>query len=505
MCKGQSYWTYTLNGKDDEDYFSHFYYRGGRYLKVQLFPAAGDRYLPTVESIEGDTIHADAPAVGQFSCSNDLYNKIHTLIHWAQMNNMVSVMTDCPTREKLGWLEEDHLNGPALRYNFDLSTLLTKMVGDMADSQRPSGLVPSTCPDYPQWADTDKFANPPEWGSACLIVPWQQYQFDGDVDLLRRYYDTMKAYVGFLSSKANDNMVNFGLGDWYDNLGLGPAKLTPVALTATAFYYEDASILSQTATLLGKTDDAAQYQQLAGQILASFNQKFFNASENTYATGSQASNAVPLALGMVDPSARDAVLDNLTKDFQAKQTTVGEVCLEFLLHALAEGGHSDLIYSTYLSETSGYGLQIKLGKTSLTEGWNGVESQDHFMFGQLDEWFFSHLAGIQDDPDGPGFRKIIIQPTVVGDLTEVKASYDSICGKIVSEWKRVGPNLTLHVVIPPNTTATIYVPATGPDLVTESGSRPITPASGVKFVKMGEGAAIYRVGSGDYTFGSSLP
>jgi hypothetical protein len=314
----------------------------------------------------------------------------------------------------------------------------------------------------------------------------------------------MKAYVGFLSSKANDNIVNFGLGDWYDNHGLGPATLTPVALTATAFYYEDAWILSQAATLLGKTDDAAQYQQLAGQILASFNQKFFNASENTYATGSQASNAVPLALGMVDPSARDAVLDNLAKDFQAKQTTVGEVCLESLLKVLAEGGHSDLIYSTYLSDTSGYGLQIKLGKTSLTEGWNGGESQDHFMFGQLDEWFFSHLAGIQDDPDGPGFRKIIIQPTVVGDLTEVKASYDSICGKIVSEWKRVGKKLTLHVVIPPNTTATIEVPATGAESVTEGLSH-AAQAAGVKFVKMGDGAAIYQVGSGDYTFGSALP
>jgi len=420
------------------------------------------------------------------------------------MNNMVSVMTDCPTREKLGWLEEDHLNGPALRYNFDLSTLLTKMVDDMADSQRLSGMVPSTCPDYPRWAETNKFANPPEWGSACIFVPWQQYQFDGDVDLLRRNYDTMKGYVGFLSSKANDNIVNFGLGDWYDNLGIGPATLTPIALTATAFYYEDTKILSQVATLLGKTDDAAQYQQLAGQILASFNQKFFNAAANSYATCSQASNAVPLALNMVDPSARAAVLDNLTKDFLSKQTTVGEVCLEFLLKALAEGGHSDLLYATYASDQSGYGLQVKLGKTSLTEGWNGGMSQDHFMFGQLNEWLFSHLAGIQGDPEGPGFRKIIIRPSVVGDLTEVKAGYDSIQGKIVSEWMRNGSRLTLHVIIPPNTMATIYVPATSADSVTEGGG-PAVQGSGIKFLKMGNGAAIYQVGSGDYTFGSSLP
>ncbi len=504
MCKGQSYWTYTLSGKDEEDYFSHFYYRGGRYLKVDLRPAANGQDLPTVESIEGATIHADAPAVGQFSCSNDLYNKIYTLIRWAQMNNMVSVMTDCPTREKLGWLEEDHLNGPALRYNFDLSTLLTKMVCDMADSQRPSGMVPSTCPDYPQWPESNRFANPPEWGSACLIVPWQQYQCDGDIDLLNRHYDTMKAYVGFLSSKAQDNIVNFGLGDWYDNLGTGPATLTPIALTATAFYYRDTLILSRVAALLGKNDDAAQDRELADRIRASFNQKFFDSATNSYATGSQASNAVPLAFNLVDPAARTAVLENLSNDFQAKQTTVGEVCLEFLLQAMAEGGHSDLLYTTYASDQSGYGLQVKLGKTSLTEGWNGSESQDHFMFGQLNEWFFAHLAGIQCDPDGPGFKKIVIQPAVVGDLTEVKASYDSIGGKIVSEWKRDGSSLTLHVVIPPNTTATIDVPTGSADSVTEGNGR-AAQATGVTFVKQGDGAAIYQVGSGDYTFGSSLP
>jgi hypothetical protein len=390
------------------------------------------------------------------------------------------VLTDCPTREKLGWLEEDHLNGPALRYNFDVAAVMTKMTRDMADSQRGTGMVPSTCPDYFRLGDANKFANPPEWGSACIIVPWQQYQFDGDTELCGRYYETMKKYLDYLSARANGDIVNFGLGDWYDDLGFGAAKLTPIALTATAFYYEDASIMSSIAALLGKTDDAATYKKLADGILAAFTQKFFNAASDSYATNSQASNAVPLALHMVEPADRAGVLENLMEDFEAKQTTVGEVCLEFLLEALAESGHSDLIYNAYLSQTSGYGLQVKLGKTSLTEGWNGGESQDHFMFGELSEWMFSHLAGIQCDPAGPGFRKIVIRPAVVGDLTEVRGSYDSISGKIVSEWERSGPGVRLHVVIPPNTTATIYV-----------------PGENVKSPR--------QVGSGNYTFNSSLP
>ena len=480
MCRGNSFWTYTLSGKGDESYFSHFYYRGGRYLKVELRTAPGSQELPTLESIEGDTIRADAPAAGQFSCSNELYNKIYSLIRWAQMNNMMSVLTDCPTREKLGWLEEDHLNGPALRYNFDLSTLLTKMVCDMADSQCPSGLVPSTCPNYLRLPEKNRFANPPEWGSACIIVPWQQYQFDGDTGIFRDHYDTMTRYLAFLKASAIGNIVNFGLGDWYDNLGFGAATLTPIALTATAFYYEDACMMSQIAAILGKTGDASDYKSLAAQILDSFNRKFFNVETNSFATGSQASNAVPLAMHMIEPAGRPAVLENLVSDFVQKQTTVGEVCLEFLINALAEGGRSDLIYKAFSSGTAGYGLQVKLGKTSLTEGWNGGASQDHFMFGQLNEWLFSHLAGIQCDPEGPGFHKIVIEPSVVGGLTHVKASYDSISGRIVSEWRRVGSMVILHVVIPPNTTATIHLRGVGP-----------TPT-------------IQDVGSGDYTFSSSF-
>ncbi len=482
MCGGNSYWTYTLNGAGDETYLSHFYYRGGRYLKVERQPAPDSDVLPVVESVAGDVIRADAPSVGQFSCSNERYNKVFSLVRWAQMNNMVSVMTDCPTREKLGWLEEDHLNGPALRYNFDMSTMMSKMVSDMADSQRDNGLVPSTCPDLPRW-DEGAFTNPPEWGSACIAVPWQQYQFEGDLELLRRHYSTMKRYVDYLSAKSNGQIVSFGLGDWYDNHGFGAATLTPIGITATAFYYYDSETLAKIAKLLGKTDDAARYEQQAGAILAAYNQRFFNASTNNYATGSQASNAFPLAMGIVPSANRPAVLENLAKDLQSKGPTAGEVRFKYLLQSLADGGHSELLYTTFNTDTQGYGLQVKQGKTSLTEGWNGGASQDHFMFGQINEWFYRSLAGIQADPDRPGFQKIIIKPALVSDLNWVKARYDSIQGTIVSEWTRSGSAVTLHVVIPANTTGTVYVPADDPHSVRESG-KPITQGSGIKFLRM---------------------
>jgi hypothetical protein len=501
LCDGNSYWTYTLNGDGDETYRSRFYYRGGRYLRVELKPLDGSQELPEVETIQGNIIRADSPSVGEFSCSNDMYSKVFTLIRWAQMNNMVSIMTDCPTREKLGWLEEDHLNGPALRYNFDMAALFNKMVNDMFDAQRANGLVPSLVPNYYNW-DEGKFTTPIEWGSSCIIVPWQQYQFDGDIGLLRQRYEAMKNYIAYVDRRADNNIVSFGLGDWYDNHSEGEPTLTPVGLTDTAFYYNDYRILTQVAQLLGNTDEATTFAAQAEQIKTAFNAKFFNAATNNYAAGAQGSNCLPLAMGIVEPENRQAVFDNLVKDVEAKGTTTGEVSFEYLLRALAEGGRSDLIYSTYSTDTQGYGLQVKLGKTSLTEGWNGGASQDHFMFGQINEWFYRELAGIQLDPAGPGFKKIIIKPTLVGDLTWLKASYDSICGTIVSNWTHAPTGLTLNITIPIGSTAIVYVPAADANLVKEGGVA-ASAAPGVKYLRVENGAAVYAVGSGSYAFSSA--
>ena len=210
--------------------------------------------------------------MGEFECSNPLFNRIRALVRWAQRSNMMSVMTDCPHREKLGWLEEDHLNGPSLRYEFDLAQLFTKLMNDMADSQRANGLVPDIAPEYVQFSGG--FVDSPEWGSAYLLVPWQQYEFTGDRELLRRHYDGMKRYVAYLGSRATNHIVSHGLGDWYD---IGPkppgvAQLTPIALTATAFYYYDAAVLARTAAMLGNGKDAKQYAALAAEIRAAFNE-----------------------------------------------------------------------------------------------------------------------------------------------------------------------------------------------------------------------------------------
>jgi len=511
---GGAWWQYTLAGRGEEAYFPFFFYHGCRYLQVELAPASDGAELPVVKSLEGIVVHSASAPVGKFECSNTLFNRIHTLIRWAQRANLVSVVTDCPHRERLGWLEQYHLNGPSLRYEFDLAQLFAKGMNDMADSQLANGLVPDIAPEYVVF--DGGFRDSPEWGSAFVIVPWQQYEWTGDTELLRRYYDAMKRYVAYLGSKAKENIVSHGLGDWYD-LGPNPpgeAQLTPKALTATAFYYYDTWILAQTAALLGKTDDAKTFGKLAAEIRAAFNQTFFKSDTGSYATGSQCANAMPLVLGMAEPARRAAVLEAIVKDVQRRGNalTAGDVGYRYLLRALAEGGRSDAILTmNNQSDKPGYGYQLQHGATSLTEAWDAGRgsSQNHFMLGHIIEWFYHDLAGI--GTDGPGYKRILIKPAVFAashgadqsSVSWVRAAYESVHGRIVVSWKRDGDRFELAVTIPANTIATVHLPAKDATGVTESG-RSLARTTGVTLLRQEEGRAVLSVESGSYKFVSPV-
>jgi alpha-L-rhamnosidase len=503
---GLAYWQYTLQGSGTESWFPKFFYHGCRYMQVECIAAKSGGKLPFIKSLEGVVVHSNSEPVGEFACSNNLLNRIHSLVRWAQRSNMMSVMTDCPHREKLGWLEQYHLNGPSLRYEFDLARLFTKSMNDMADSQLDNGLVPDTAPEYVVM--DDGFRDSPEWGSAFVLVPWQQYQWTGDLELLRRHYDDMKQYVTYLSSRADNHIVSYGLGDWYD---IGPkppgiAQLTPVALTATAFYYYDTYILAKMAALLDRTEDAEKYEVLAGQIRKAFNQKFFNPETGQYATGSQSANSIPIVMGLVEPNNRAAVLEAIVQDIHKRGNalTAGDVGYRYLLRALAEGGRSDVVFAMdNQSDKPGYGYQLKMGATSLTEAWDADRrcSQNHFMLGQIMEWFYHDVAGIGLDPAGPGFKKIIIRPQPVGNLKWVKASYDSIRGRISSKWKWSNGGFTMKVVIPANTTATVFVPSM-PETKVSEGKVAAEDSLGVIFLRREDNRMVYMVGCGEYEFHS---
>jgi len=496
---GPTYFQYTLgSGGGVQSWSPRFSYYGCRYLQCEGVQP---------QEVEGQFISSTSPQVGEFACSNELFNRTNTLIRWAMRSNMVSILTDCPHREKLGWLEQDHLVGPSLMYNFSIPALYGKVCHDMADAQLDNGMVPDIAPEYPVFAGG--FRDSPEWGSAAVLLPWQLYQWYGDAGVLREQYPTMQRYAAYLGSKAKGHIVSQGLGDWYD---IGPkrpgkAQLTPTSLTATAFYYRDLTVLEQTARLLGKNNDADEYHNLANEVREAFNQALYHPDAHSYATASQTADALPLVMGLAPEADRVAILQNLVDGIRQhdNRLTAGDVGYRYLLKALADGGRSDVIFDMNCrSDRPGYGYIINTGATALTEGWDGSNSQDHFMLGHIMEWFYSNLAGIECDPDSIAFKKIIIHPTPVGDVTWAKASYESARGQIASSWKREGDRFTLDVTIPPGTTATVYLPAAAAASVRE-GDSPADHTAGVAFVREAPGEAVYTIDSGSYQFQSTMP
>ena len=505
------YFSYTLSGNGIETWHPLFTYYGFRYLQVENAVPDGEdnpNNLPTLTSIK--TLHTrnSADRVGAFSCSNDLFNRIYKLIDWAIKSNMASVITDCPHREKLGWLEQDHLMGASIRYNYNIHLLFKKIIRDMQEAQLDNGLIPDIAPEYPVF--TGGFRDSPEWGSAFIILPWYLYQWYGDQEPLKENYYDMKRYVSYLQNTAENNIVSHGLGDWYD---IGPkppsrAQLTPISLTATAMYYYDISILEKAATLLGKDDDIQTYHQLAASVKQAFNERFFNHETKQYATGSQTANAMALYMDLVEPAFRQQVLEKLVANIRARgnRLTAGDIGFRYLMRVLQKGGCSDVIFDmNSRTDVPGYGFQLSRGATALTESWQAYRnvSNNHLMLGHIMEWFYSGLAGIQIDLSASGYDKIIIKPAIVGDITRVKGAYESVFGRIVSSWQLEEGKLHLNVTIPPNTTATVYVPTNDAAAVMESGSK-ISQSKGIELVRFEKGRAVYHVESGSFSFQSIL-
>jgi hypothetical protein len=525
-----AWWQYTLNGSGTESWTPQFFIHGCRYLQVELYPAPGGGMLPTIQSLQGVAVHSASKPIGTFSCSNPLFNEIYRLVRWAQVNNMESYLSDCPHRERLGWLEQDWLNGPSLRYNFNLAPLFTKIENDIFDSQwTNNGFVPNIAPEYFQTSGslTDAFHNSPEWGSTFIQGAWQQYEFSDDVSLLQRFYPAMKKYLDFLTNEAGTNsIILVDLGDWYDlgQLSAGVfsgTSLTSKSLPGTATYYSDAVVMAKMAQVLGNSADATYYNQLAAAIRAGFNATYFNPANGTYDTSSQTANGMPLALGMVNSTNIASVTAALVNDIQSRNNalTSGEIGIGFVLRALEQAGRND-VASAMLNQTGtpGYGYQIAHGATSLTERWDAsnssFSSHDHFMCGQVMEWFYHGLVGIQPDPSGPGFRKIIIHPGIGSGLASASASLHSANGLITNQWTVDNNLVTMSMAIPPGSTATVYVPALQTNLAgltiqesgvtiwangTTAGSSPDVTYVGVVTTN-GQSSVLWTVGSGSYQF-----
>jgi len=503
------YFSYTLGGNKEEKWTPRFTYYGFRYVQVQGAVPSGwpnpDK-LPVMSGLQLLHTRNSSPTTGSFKCSNELFNSIYNLIDWAIRSNLASVATDCPHREKLGWLEQTHLMGNSIKYIYDIHNLYNKMIDDMIEAQLDNGLVPDIAPEFVEFSGG--FRDSPEWSSACIILPWDMYEWYGDIDPIKKAYPMMKGYMDYLGILAPVGILIHGLGDWYD---LGPkfpgvAQLTPRSLTATSIYYYDAKLLAKMASLIGENNDAGYYEDLAEQIRKAFNKEFFNPYTKVYSTGSQTAYAMPLFFGMVDDSCHIDVVRNLVKSIRENNNalTAGDVGYRYLVRVLEQEGESQLIFDmNSKTDVPGYGYQLSKGATSLTESWAGLRdvSNNHMMLGHLMEWFYSGLGGIRQTNDSKGYEHVVINPEPAGDIKWVETSFRSIHGEISSAWEITDGKFNLKVSIPVNCVATIILPQSDPDKITEAGT-PLKTSKAVKGVITSGNKTYVEILSGDYEFTS---
>jgi alpha-L-rhamnosidase len=460
------------DGKD----FSHqwvFFYLGMQFVEATGAVPEGEanpKNLPVIRRLELVPVRADLAETGSFNCSSDLYNRTHRLIDAAMRANMSWVMTDCPHREKLGWLECAYLLEPGFLYRYEGREWFSKIARDIRDAQEPSGRVLTVAPSYPAGRFPGAFNWTVEWGAAAVLEPWQHYLWFGDRQILSDNYDMMRRFTDFIGKEAKDGIASSGLGDWYDyghGQPPGPSRFTPTELSATATWGLCAQAVSRAAEALGRADDAQAYRELHARIATDFQRHFQDpATRKLRHKGSpQCANAMALCADLVAPADRALLVEDIVADLEKRgwQQTPGDVGHVYFIRALAEAGRSDVLHRVYSRTGLGsYGGILAKGLTSLPETWDammdGYQSLDHCMLGHVMEWYYGYVGGIRQATNSIGWQEILVAPNP-GSLTNAETFVQTPRGRVVSRWHKQGATFDLEVEVPKAVTATAILPS----------------------------------------------
>ena len=513
---------YLLKGDGVEVYEPRFTYHGFRYVELTGFPGE-----PTLSAIEGRVVHDAVEPVGTFECSNPLINRIYHNIVWGVRGNYRSVPTDCPQRdERQGWLGDRSAESKGETYLFDVAQLYSKWMTDIQDAQRDSGSIPDVAPAYwPIYSDNIT------WPSSYIIISGMIYDQYGDRRILETQYSSMKRWIDYMRGfLTNHIMPRDEYGDWCvppESQKLihskDPKRKTAKEVLGTAYFYHDLCLMARYATILGKTEDAKQFNALAKTVKQSFSEQFFNPETHLYSNGTQTSCVLPLAFGMVPEGHKEALFARLVDKIMIESDGhigTGLVGGQWLMRVLSDNGRADVAYTIAAQTTyPSWGYMTGKGATTVWELWNGdtadpgMNSHNHLMLvGDLGIWFFEYLAGVKCAPDSPGFRNIRIAPHVVSDLTYVDASVKTIRGSVASRWSKVDDSFTLDVTIPANSDAEISIPKLNwkQIAIKESGRvvwekrHYVGGVPGIHAGRDADGWITLDVGSGSYKFVATL-
>lgn len=442
-----------LSGKGEDEFMAKFNYKGFRYVEV-----ISDKPIQLDEnSLTAYFMHSDVPQVGEIKTSKPLIDKLVWATNNAYLSNLMGYPTDCPQREKNGWTGDGHFAIETALYNFDGITVYEKWLADHRDEQQPNGVLPDIIPTGGWGYGTD---NGLDWTSTIAIIPWNLYLFYGDSRPLEECYENIKRYVDYVDRTSPDGLTSWGRGDWV------PVKSrSNKELTSSVYFYVDTKILANAAKMLGRDADYDYYSKLADKIKNAINDKYLNRETGIYASGTQTELSVPLQWKVVPEDMIAKVTQNLA--YKVKEAgfhlDVGVLGAKAILNALSENGHAETAYKVAVQDTyPSWGWWIVNGATTLLENWDLQAERDisdnHMMFGEIGAWFYKGLGGIFPDPAQPGFKHIILRPNFVDGLDQFEAKHKSPYGDIVSKWSVKKKNVIYEVVIPANSSATLYLP-----------------------------------------------
>lgn len=482
--------SYILKGEGDEIWEPRFTWHAFRTIDV-ISP------LPLhLDNLTGVVVNTDVEAAGTFQCSNELFNTIQVNFQRTQLGNMHGgVPSDCPHRERRGYTGDGQIAAQAAIYTFDMASFYTKWMHDLSDAQNPeTGYVPNTVPFQSGGGGT-------AWGSAYVIIPWYMYLYYGDEQILKQHYSGMKLWITYLSNLCDESgiLIEKKLGEW-----VPPAATEiPPSLVSTAYFYHNLKLMSNIASVLEKQEDSRNFQELAKGIKEAFNREYYRENSSSYSIGRQGANVFALGFDLVPEHRKKEVFESLVRHIESttdEHFDTGMMGTPLALDVLTRFGRMDLAYSMMNQhDYPSFGFAIDQGATAIWETWLGDASHSHPMFGSVCQWFYQALAGINPDPDNPGFRHTIIKPQVLQNLEYAGASYESPYGTIESRWEWDEKDLLLNLGIPANTTATLILPAANPDDVSING-RASASADHASELGYRDSLATYRVTSGHYRF-----
>jgi alpha-L-rhamnosidase len=492
---------YIASGEAGERFRNRFNYHAFRYVRV-----FGMDEAPDPQTMSAYLIRTDFPDHASFSCSNPLLTRIHDMIHYTfQCLSLGGYLVDCPHIERLGYGGDGQASTDTVLTMYGMGALYKGWMMHWRDVQREGGSLPHTAPN--PWSA----GGGPYWCGFVIAAPWHLYKQYGDVRVLEENYATMQAWLdgyvkehtkdGLLQQWPNTDYRNWYLGDWAlpDRREKEMEKSTH--LTNNCYIVMCNDRMAEIASVLGKSEDAQRYQAQADAMRPIVHAAFYEEQGKTYADDIQLDLALPLMTG-VTPEALQANIakrleDNILIEREG-HLNVGLAGIPLLTRHLTDAGRSDLLFTMLNTDDyPGYGYMLREGATATWEHWDGQRSHIHNCYNGIGMWFYQGLAGIRQD--APGYKHFILKPEIVGDITWATARQETMRGAIISEWRKQENKLTWRIVIPANTSATVYVPAADVDSITEGGS-PAKDAAGLQFVETKDGRAIFEAQAGTYVF-----